>query len=102
MEKIKVSEIRKELTWKFGKNRISVLADKDNLIITVSQKTFLATIPICNIVEKIIGDTELSVTEAGSAFILTYNNEQKSLSIKDDKVYLLNTTDDSGIQIEIV
>ena len=102
MEKIKVSEIRKELIWKFGKNRISALADKDNLIITVSRSTFLAAIPICSIVEKIKGDTELSISEAGSAFILSYNFDKKSLSIKDNKVYLLNMVDDSGIQIEIV
>ena len=64
MEKIKVSEIRKELIWKFGKNRISALADKDNLIITVSRSTFLAAIPICSIVEMYI------IIEKGSSFYL--------------------------------
>lgn len=102
MEKIKVSEIGKELIWKFGKNRISVDTNKDELFITISQRTFFVTIPVCSIVEKIKGDTELSISEAGSAFIITYNNEHKSLSIKDDKIYLLNIADDSAISIDIV
>ncbi len=102
MEKIKVSEIRKELIWKFGKNRISVNTNKDELFITVSRSTFFANIPVCTIVEKLKENSDLSISEAGSAFILTYNNEQKSLSIKDNKVYWLNMVDDSGIQIEIV
>lgn len=102
MEKIKVSEVRKELVWKFGKNRISVNTNKDEFFITVARNAFLANIPVCTIVEKLKENSELSISEAGSAFILTYNDEQKSLSIKDNKVYLLNIADDSGIQIDIV
>ena len=76
--------------------------NKDELFITVARNAFLANIPVCTIVEKLKENSELSISEAGSAFILTYNDEQKSLSIKDNKVYLLNIADDSGIQIDIV
>lgn len=102
MEKVRTSEIRKEKTWKFGKNRISIDTNNDELFITVSRSTFLANIPVCTIVEKLKENSELSIFDTPSAFILTYYNEQKSLTIKEDKVYLLNMADDSTVSIEIV
>ncbi|MFR0678867.1 hypothetical protein [Dysgonomonas mossii] len=102
MEKLKTLEIKKEQTWKFGKNRISIDTNNDELFITISRSTFLANIPVCTIVEKLKENSELSISDISSAFILTYYNEQKSLTIKDDKVYLLNMADDSAVSIEIV
>lgn len=102
MEKVKTSEIRNEQTWKFGKNRISIDTNNDKLFITVSRSAFLANIPVCTIVEKLKENSELSISNTSSAFILTYYKEQKSLTIKDDKVYLLNMADDSAVSIEIV
>lgn len=102
MEKIKTEAIRNEQTWKFGKNRISVNTNNDELFITVSRSTFLTNIPVCTIVEKLKENSELSISDMSSAFILTYYNEQKSLTIKDDKVYLLNMADDSAVSIDIV
>ena len=101
MEKINVSEISGELSWKFGKNRISILIDKEELLISVSRGNFLANIPICTIVEKLSDQSVLTITNTNAVFMIGYHKEEKTLTFKDDKLYLYDTTDDSAVSIEL-
>ncbi|MFR9166931.1 MAG: hypothetical protein ACLVKO_12250 [Dysgonomonas sp.] len=77
MEKVKTAEIGKEQIWKFGKYRISVSTNKDQLFITVSRSTLFVNIPICTIVEKLKENSELSFSDEGFASILIQQRAKK-------------------------
>ena len=101
MEKVNVSEIRKELKWKFGKYRILVSIENDDLNITIARGTFIGNMPICYIIDKLAENTELAILNVGDKFVLTYHKEQKGLSIENDRLHLADLSDDSSIAIEL-
>ncbi|SBW08356.1 hypothetical protein KL86DYS2_13354 [uncultured Dysgonomonas sp.] len=100
MEKFIVSDNSSNLQWKFKKYRISVKKSKKEIKLIVS-RYFLVDIPIVDIIEYTTEDIEISICEnSDSIFSLEYNNGQKSLAIKDNRLFWI-TVDKSAITFEL-